>query len=241
LVYSIPSWISTGWFSAWAFVDFGIGAVLNGSYYHLWYLLSAIYAIPLLHLILRKIPERLYLYIAIPLYAVEILMYGNRTWLPASLSYIFSLSDKVSGITTAVFRILPFLLMGAFIYHNTRDERHKPHRGFMVSFLLLVCEAEILSYMGWEGVSYIVLTFPTAYFLFQWIITRKVNIAGSATLGKSSLMIYCVHPIIVESTAAYMPNTITHFLCVASVSTIIGLIYVSARRVLGFDKLRSVA
>lgn len=34
LFISIPEWIETGWFSAWAFVDWGIALLIKGSYYH---------------------------------------------------------------------------------------------------------------------------------------------------------------------------------------------------------------
>ncbi|WP_216696872.1 acyltransferase family protein [Anaerostipes faecalis] len=48
LLFSIPTWLETGWFSIHAFIDWGLALVVNGSYYHLWYLLCIIYAIIIL-------------------------------------------------------------------------------------------------------------------------------------------------------------------------------------------------
>lgn len=64
LVYSVPKWIKTGWFSVWAFVDYFIATVRQGSYYHLWYLLAVIYAFPFFIIVLKKVTAKYYLIIA---------------------------------------------------------------------------------------------------------------------------------------------------------------------------------
>ena len=58
LLYSIPTWIKTGWMSVGAFKDYALATVTQGCHYHLWYLISLIYALPLFYLCVRFIKNR---------------------------------------------------------------------------------------------------------------------------------------------------------------------------------------
>lgn len=58
LAYSIPTWIKSGWMSFGAFKDYALATVTQGCHYHLWYLISLIYALPLFYLCARFIKKQ---------------------------------------------------------------------------------------------------------------------------------------------------------------------------------------
>ena len=124
LFLSIPRWIEIGWFSAWAFVDYGIAAVRSGSHYHLWYFLSLIYVWPLFYFCLRKIKRSYWIPGSIVLYLVEVVYYCYKIFLPEIVTKTFTVLSIWEGLTTGVFRLLPFLLMGAYIYGEKAGSRN---------------------------------------------------------------------------------------------------------------------
>lgn len=233
LIYSLPTWISTGWFSAWAFVDYSIGACLNGSHYHLWYLLSLIYAVPCFYVCVRWIQSKHLIVVSAVLYAIKVLMYGYRNYTPALMQRLFALFDRFGGLTSGVFLVLPLLLLGAYICRSKYKNPKYNVYGFIISLILLMIEAVWLSWSGQTNVSFIVFTYPTAYFLFSIIKDAKINLSGKVCqiLGGASLIIYCVHPMAIEILHPYLKGSVTLFIVVVLLSTAIGLIYVEVKNI----------
>lgn len=226
-IFSIPNWISTGLFSKRAFIDYGIGAVLHRSYYHLWYLLGILYALPLLYLILRKIKVEFYLLVSGILYFIMVLSYGYRLWLPNAIQKIFSYMDYYSGIVNAIILLIPFMLLGVYIRRTVKSQnKNSILLGFVLSFLMLICEATVLYIKGQSKFSYIIFTLPAAYFLFKLIVNSKFEFQkfNSAYLGSCSLFIYCVHPMILEI-FNFVNNSILKFVIACMISTALGVLY----------------
>ena len=228
LLYSIPTWIKTGWMSFGAFKDFALATFKFGSHYHLWYLISLIYALPLFYLCVKYIKNRKVLFIMmIVLYIVKALSYGYSQWLPTFLQIAFKIGNKFSALFDAVFLLLPLLLLGFFI-----SQKKIPLKlsliGFIVLFSLLTVEAFTLKAFGQESVSFIFMTLPTAYFLFSLIsqINWKLNGRVCTVLGASSLIIYCFHPMIVELFIDIVPSSNLLFVIVAALSVIVSLAFV---------------
>ena len=162
LLYSIPTWIKTGWMSFGAFKDYALATVTQGCHYHLWYLISLIYALPLFYLCARFIKNRKLLFVLmIALYIIKAISYGYARWLPTFIQTIFGIGGKFSALFDAVFLLLPLLLLGFFISQKKISLKFSLI-GFIVSFSLLTVEAFTLKAFGQESVSFIFLTFPTA-------------------------------------------------------------------------------
>lgn len=228
LLYSIPTWIKTGWMSFGAFKDFALATFKVGSHYHLWYLISLIYALPLFYLCVKYIKKRKVLFIMmIVLCIVKALSYGYSQWLPAFLQTTFRMGNRFSALFDAVFLLLPLLLLGFFISQK-KISKKVSLIGFIVSFILLIVEAFTLKSFGQESVSFIFMTFPTAYFLFSLIsqLDWKLNGKICSMLGASSLIIYCFHPMIRELLEGIVTNSILMFIIVATVSVLVSLIVV---------------
>ena len=221
LLYSIPTWIKTGWMSFGAFKDYALATVTQGCHYHLWYLISLIYALPLFYLCVRFIKNRkLLLVIMILLYIIKALSYGYSQWLPIFMQTVFEIGGKFSALFDAVFLLLPLLLLGFFISQKKISLKFSLI-GFIVSFSLLTVEALTLKAFGQESVSFIFMTLPTAYFLFSLISQMNWNLNGKVCtlLGAASLVIYCFHPMIVGLFIDIVPSSILLFIIAATNST----------------------
>ena len=225
LLYSIPTWIKTGWMSFGAFKDYALATVTQGCHYHLWYLISLIYALPLFYLCVRFIKYRKLLFaLMIALYIIKAISYGYVRWLPTFIQTIFGIGGKFSALFDAIFLLLPLLLLGSFI-----SQKKIPLKlsliGFIVSFSLLTVEAFTLRSFGQESVSFIFMTFPTAYFLFSLIsqLDWKLNGKVCSVLGASSLIIYCFHPMVIEFFGDWQINSIALFVISSVVSVIVAL------------------
>ena len=228
LLYSIPTWIKTGWMSFGAFKDYALATVTQGCHYHLWYLISLIYALPLFYLCVRFIKSRKLLFVfMVAFYVIKALSYGYIQWLPTFMQTIFGIGGKFSALFDAVFLLLPLLLLGFFI-----SQKKIPLKlsliGFIVSFSLLTVEAFTLKEFGQESVSFIFLTLPTAYLLFSLISQMNWNLNGKVCtlLGSASLMIYCFHPMIVELFIDIVPSSILLFVITTIISVAVALMFV---------------
>ncbi len=240
LFYSIPGWINIGWFSWHAFLDYGIASIFVGSHYHLWYLLSAIYALPVLYFLVRFVSLKYFMPIAGLLWCFKALMYGYRTWVPPQVAEMFTLMDKVSGIRDAVFCIVPLMLAGVSIGINKSKTRRHDLAGFCISFVLLMIEAFSLRYGNRTDVSFIVFTLPSAYFLFRLILVSHIRLNSHVCkiCGAVSLFVYCIHPMIAEMTDTQIHHTILHFIVVAVIATGTGLLYEEGKQRIGKRKDR---
>ena len=230
LVYSIPTWIKTGWFSLGAFKDYGFALITSGSYYHLWYLASLIYALPLFFLCVKHINNRkVLLVITIVLYLVKAISYGYYEWLPNVVKSILALCYKFSALFDAAFLILPLLLLGYFIRHNSIKFIWFSLLGFVLSFGFLFAEAFTLKSFGGEKVSFILMTFPTAYFFFLSVSHIQIKRCGRiiSMLGWASLMIYCFHPMALELFDDFVTNSVFLYFCTATVSMTFAIIIYS--------------
>ena len=225
LAYSIPTWIRSGWMSFGAFKDYALATVTQGCHYHLWYLISLIYALPLFYLCVRFIKNRkLLLVIMILLYIIKAFSYGYSQWLPVFMQSAFRMGNRFSALFDAVFLLLPLLLLGFFISQKKISLKFSLI-GFIVSFSLLTVGAFTLKAFGQESVSFIFMTFPTAYFLFSLISQINWNLNGKVCtlLGSASLIIYCFHPMIVELFIDIVPSSIILFLGTAIISVLLSL------------------
>lgn len=232
LIVYIPNWISTGWFSPHAFVDWFIAALRNGSYYHLWYILAMIYLMVILLAVFPiLLKNRVLRWVAIFLLGtVEVLEYAYRQFLPTSLSSLFGICDKFGCAFYAVVRCLPFFLLGTCLYESkSSGQLQKPQYGLSISAVLLVAEVYFLKHIGGTQFSYVFMTLPTAYFLFGTLLNLKVNIdsKGQYTflLSRMSFIIYCVHPAVLQIVDMFKPHSLVRFLFTAGVSVVIAVMY----------------
>lgn len=169
LPINIQRWISTGWFSANAFVDWGLSFFLTDSYVHLWYLMELCYALLVLALIRPLLKKPIVCGLMVVLWIIEVLDYAYVSVLPAGMQRVFGLLAPLSMPFESVVRALPLLLLGMVI------ARQKPWKwwanvlGLALSLVCLVLEVYGVRSLGGERVSYVFSTLPVAGFLFSTV------------------------------------------------------------------------
>lgn len=245
LIYSIPGWISYEWFSFWAFVDFGIATIKSASHYHLWYLVSLIYALPVFFLCVKYIKNKNIIFsIAAILYTIKVLTYAYRSIVPNFINTFFACLEEFAALFNAIFLILPFMLLGYIISKGKAWSRKNLIIGFAISFALLCCEAFALKRVDIGIISFIFGTFPVVLFVFSIIMQinwKPNNEKAVYLLGASSLVIYCLHPMIIETIINWIGRSVGLFLLTAiiSVAASIGLILLKCRIIKTFRKQKS--
>ena len=226
LVASIPNWVITGWLSWSAFVDYGIATFTRGSYYHFWYLISLIYALPLFYLCIRLIKKKtILLLLSIGMYSFRVLTLAYSLFIPETIANIPSLFERISAVFVALFTILPLLLLGFFIALGFYPKLKIAIIGLVISVILLVIEALVLHNRGVDNVSFLFSTYPTVFFIFSIALKISWKPKNSITrlLGAISLIIYCIHPLIILVLQCFTQETIILFLITSIISTAIGL------------------
>lgn len=231
LLYSIPQWLRTGWFSAAAFLDYFVAALQNGSHYHLWYLLGMIYALPIAYLILPYLTRRKALISSGVLYLIWLLFYSYRWLLPKSIGQIFCIMDYSFAASAAVFLLLPLMLLGWAMNGVPDPKRRNSRLGLLFSLGLLTIEAFFINNKGYDKCSYLIFSYSTACFLFQAIKGIRLSAEKMADLGKISMIVYCVHPMIVEVLIPMGQGSLAVFLETTLIATLIGLGYSKLKRV----------
>ena len=195
-MFLLPNWIDIGYLSLPNCIGYLKSAILTGSYFHLWYVLYVIYALPLYYLCIRYLRPSLWLWVAIVLWCINAFSYGYSSFLPEGSAWlqVLSLSDKGYAIVKSQFVILPMLLCGAYLTKFNGCFRISMFL-LVIAFLLLIVEASILKkYARLENVNYIIMILPTAFFLFSTLLLVKFTVPAVKDLGTMSLIVYCVHP-----------------------------------------------
>ena len=218
-------WIKIDWFSMWAFIDYGIGTLTKGSHYHLWFILSMLYAVPVMYVTVAKSNHKFQIAAAVVLYSVKAVIYGYRPFLPDTINKIFSVMDKFSGFTDAVFCILPFMLIGYCMDNCKEISKRKAFLLFLGYLTLWIAEAKLAKVFGVVSYSYLFFLFPASYYLFALIRDLKISNKNIAEykLNELSLYVYCIHPIFIETLSQIQLPTLILFVVVSVLSTAIGL------------------
>lgn len=193
LIPSVIDWIMNSTISIMSFVDWGISFFLNGSYYHLWYLIEVCYALIILALILPLLKKPVICgVLAVLLWSAEAICYGYTTLLPESIQNMIALTEKVKMPFESIIRVLPLLLIGFYI---SKARRKRLFYGIGLLISAIICGAELYYVSSING-GKLFMTLPLAYFLFGFIHSFDPVIKEKNTVAyaKISTFIYVVHP-----------------------------------------------
>lgn len=177
--------------------DFFVSFISDQTYYHMWYLLSIIFAVPVMYFLLRFIKIKYVCIIAVILYVIEALSYGY-TWLPG-VDSLLTMMLKTKTVGVAIFRAMPLILIGIVCLKNNLTYKKKVI-GLIICAVLNVVEVLAIYLIGNDPgrYSYIFTTLPLAFFLFSTISETKLNCNKKICtyFRKTSTLIYCIHPLV---------------------------------------------
>ena len=196
----LSMWYRIGWWGTTLIKDFAISFLFQGSYYHLWYLLALLYAIPCLFALMCFIPKNKLILVAVPLWTIECMIY-SYSWIVVDkipvLSWVISC---FSVWFDAIFRAIPLLVTGVLCTENKGHHVGKTVSKMWLFVFLCAVEASLLCLFSpnKSKVSYLIFTPFMAYFFLQTLLNKPVALTAEITmlLRKSSLLIYCLHPLV---------------------------------------------
>ena len=170
------------------------------------------------------------------LYIIGILAYSYTAILPSAVANsLATISDVFPAMWDALTRAL-FLMMVRYVLSlrefNLSTEKNTAL--LLVSFVGLVVEVVLLNTYtpNYDKYSYIIFTFPTAFYLFNLTKNTTLNIKPetSKPMRNMSTAIYCVHPLVIEIlnliVAEDLINSILRYSIVAIVLAIVAYIIV---------------
>lgn len=211
--------------------------VLDGTFYHLWYLPATIIGILLLVSLLRKFPVPHVLIITLGLYIVGLggdSYYGIVTKFSAAHT-IYKNLFKIMGYTrNGLFFAPVYLTLGALIAYSKYKIKTKiAVIGLIISSGLLVKEGLLLHSLNVQRHdSMYIMLLPCMYFLF--LLLLQYNRDNIKELRILSLVIYMIHPwviVIVRLLAKIMHlqkifiyNNLIHFFLVSILTLLIGFL-----------------
>ena len=197
LTIRLPEWYQTGWWGIAAVKDWLHTFFLISSYYHLWYLLALIAALPMLYLLLLIVPVSKVWFIAAVLWVLECLTYSYY-WIGVDrIPIVAFISEKMPVVFAAALRAVPLMSIGAV---RSRRSGKPANAGICIgAFLLCALEASILFFFtpNEDKYSYLFTTpLITAAFLSVLIYGKQLSVPENwqYRLRDMSLLIYCVHP-----------------------------------------------
>ena len=170
--------------------------LFKGTEYHFWYLSAIIYAYIFLWFLIPIINDKKRIIICICtlytvyfLYAYKTLLFQND--LPL-LQYIEIFETPFTG----VFRCVPFLLLGVLLSYKTRHNKKTTILLFFITEILLILEIVFSKHFGNNQYSYLIMTLPNAFFLFDLLIDIKIDIKKTFMFSELSTFCYCFHLIV---------------------------------------------
>lgn len=224
LIIGIPQWLNTGWFSLNAINDFFVASIFKYSHYHLWYLISLIYALPLAGCIFYIKKNGMKIVIMLFLYFIHLFVGGYGELLPLcnDYNYLLEYIEIIWAFYRAFFFMIPFLICGHLSSLKLSFSKIKCLLGFIISLILLYTEAFFSQNVFDIGMSFYLMTFPTAYLLFNLLFQIQVPISTKACsyLGSLSIIIYCIHPAFIELFQSIKINSIILFLLIVFLSVL---------------------
>lgn len=177
--------------------------VFTGSYFHLWYLNAAAFAVLLVSiLVAKKVKRSLIIGIAFVLYLLGLLtqswtglVWNYRSW-PIVPRVIDFLSKTMVTARNGLFEAFLFVSIGMLLaFRPIRLSAAKAAAGFVCSMMLLFAEVVVLARLEWirENDMYLFLV-PAVFFLFLGVIGLDLkNHSRYRTFRGCSSLIFFVH------------------------------------------------
>lgn len=229
LFITLPEWYATGWWGWFAVKDWLHGFLFIGSYYHLWYLLALILAVPTLYLLLTVIPVSRIGIVASGLWAMECLVY-SYAWIGTDqIPLVALIGSRMPIIFDTLLRALPLIAVGAIL--SRRQIKAPRVTACIGAFLLCAAEASALYFFtpNESSFSYLFSTPLMVWFVLSGLIAWRqlpLNSRRQFCLRDMSLSIYCIHPMVCQLCERLsVPSGIPFWMAVTAVSVAVAYLW----------------
>ena len=172
--------------------------------------------------------------VAICLWTIQVISHAYTNTLPEVVRDImFATKLKFPALHSGVTRILPLLMMGAWLskFDINKFGFLKSGALFLASFLLMIMEIMYIRSDGGERWSFIFTTLPMATALFCAIFAWGGAKKRSYLFAKISMIVYCMHPAVIWLLKDHVSSHLIMFIIVTIISTFLSLIWLRIQNV----------
>ncbi len=196
LIPNIVKWYQENCLTLANFKGYILSVFLNSSYYHLWFLISLIYAIPMMFIMLLLINKRALIVISLIVYIVG-LLFGTYCFIETPFNGIYDLLSKYwPRLCTVIFDVIPICSL-ALVCDSIKTTKRI---NAVLAILFLAgysIEGMMLYFLAPnQASSYNAILLPTILFVFLAIKSINLPLRNPMIVRKSSTLIYCMHPLI---------------------------------------------
>lgn len=198
-VYSLQGWAINGMLTKQFIFEQARLFFLEASYYHLWYLLATIYAVPLVYGLYKMGRKWQYLYIAL-MWPFRCLQYAY-SWTGLLSEQYMWIQNNCDAVFNVILCAVPLMTLGVLAVEDYKKHSNRHWlRRTIIWLIIYVMELSIDFYLspGSEHFEFLFSCPCLIYNLFCWILTLDFHIKNTAISGYlriSSEWIYCVHPL----------------------------------------------
>lgn len=224
MISDLPTWKAYDCLNIKNFLGFGLACITNSSHYHLWFLISLVYAIPIMYFSLRYINKRALAIISAVLYVVG-LIYGTYSFINPPFTGIWALFGNVFvRLQTVIFYVIPICTFAIFA-DKIKFYKIKTSVLTILAIILFSVEQMILYFTVPDTVSaYSIFTIPATFLIFVFAKNLNIKLKHNYILRKLSTIIYCSHPLVITLLALLYDfkslNSLLYF-AIVSVTTLI--------------------
>ena len=196
MLSDIPMWYEQNCLTLKNFIGFGMSCVINTSHYHLWFLLSLVYAIPIIYFSLRFIKLKYIVVVSVFLYSIG-LLYGEFSFIGLPLQNMWQhFGDVLPRFQTVFFYVIPICIF-SIKCDSLNFSKVKSVFALIVSFFLFSIEGIVLYIFSPNTVSsYNLFMIPTVVLLFVCVKSITMTLKYNYLIRKLSTVIYCMHPLV---------------------------------------------
>lgn len=218
-------------------ISFASSFIIDGSYYHLWYILCLIYAFPIIYFLLSKFNFKTVTILAVLLYIIHLLMNLNNIVSGLPGVALFSKLYVIPGaIGQTIFIAIPLITLGGYLSnYDCSASKKKIVTLDIASIIMLIAESSLIYFLTdkRDYSSYIFFTFVVAVLGFLLLIKSNISTNNPKVykyLRSMSTLIYCVHPLIISIFKIFVDyrniNSIIWFAIISAVCIIISFILI---------------
>lgn len=210
--------------------------ILEASWYHLWYLLATVYAVPVMYMVYLR-GGLLALRIIVPLmWTMRCLQY-TYSWLGIFRPVFNWLQQHCDAVNNVLFCAVPLMSVGILVIHRdeSRTNRYWGKRAALWSGIYLL-ELVIAFILSQEKIHFEFLfsTPVLTYYVLCWLVTLEFSFQNKQIprlLRDCSIWLYCIHPLFILLWDTFVGTVeIWRFLAVVLCCAASALGYVTIKR-----------
>lgn len=228
-LYMLFGFINAGYFDKEILFEFFETFAIQG-YKHLWFLWAIFIAMLIVSIFDLYVKNDFIIYtVSLVLYSVGLVMstYAGLLFKIEGFEQIYNFVSFNIGFRNGLVYGLPFVLMGRyFAITDKKININKSVLGMVISFIALAAESFfVIKIITTKDTILWISTLPILFFLFSLVL--NIEIKENKILffmRKSSVLMYCIHPMIITLLSGKISNNFVLFTVVSILSVFISFI-----------------